>query len=66
MLKEKFGSLNNQLFEFLREQGNNIITEKHKWETLKNEKELQNAKETKMIENAIHNKKTAISRYQKK
>jgi hypothetical protein len=50
----------------LREQGNNIIQEKQKWETLKNEKELQNAKEIKSVENAIQSKKNAISRYQKK
>ena len=44
----------------------NIIGEKLKWETLKNEKEIQNAKEIKMIENAIQNKKNSINRYQKK
>ena len=58
--------MNNQLFEFLREQGNNIIVEKQKWEALKNEKELQNAKEIKRVENATQNKKNAINRYQKK
>ena len=43
-----------------------LIVEKQKWEAMKNEKELLNAKEIKTIEHGITSKKNAIARYQKK